>query len=264
MKLTRIFAGVAAVAVATCAMAITSFAAVTNDNNGGNGYMVDLSTVENAFGGIRGAVVTMTLADGWTETGAGGGIVFQGDGVSWDDGSKEFNISGEGTANVEDVVNSTVSGSTLTCTYDFGGVIFAETATWGQLIVQSWWGADVTVDDIKYIDLDGNVIGEEPSDDTPADDTPADDTPADDTPADDTPTDDTPADDTPADDTPADDTPAEDDTATTTTTAAAADDNATTTTTAAAGSAATGVEGVASVVALLTIAGAAVVVTKKN
>lgn len=162
MKLRTFLASISACAIAVSAMAISASAAITNANSDG-AYVVAVNEIADLAwnGGISGAVVTMTLADGWDATGAGGGIVFQGTGVAWEDGAKEFNISGEGTANPEDKVSSTISGNTLTCTYDFGGAIFAEDAEWAQLVVQSWWGADVTVDDVKYLDLDGKVIGEE-------------------------------------------------------------------------------------------------------
>ncbi len=167
----KAFAALTATAIAASSFAVTSFAAVTNANGEGDAegsYFVDLNTVSDiSLDGIRGAVVTMTLADGWTNTGVGGGIIFMGDGLAWADGSKEINVSGGGTANESDAVGSTVSGNTLTCTYDFGSALFVEGATWGQLQVQSWWGADFTVDDIKYLDLEGNVIGAE--EETPED-----------------------------------------------------------------------------------------------
>lgn len=236
MKLTRIFAAVAACAVSVSAMAITSFAALTNANDGDQ-YLVDLSAESIEWnGGVSGAVVTITPASGWNETGVGGGIIFQGAGVEWKEGSKEFGVSGEG-ADVKNTSGMTVNytGSVIELTYDFGGAIFASDADWGQFIVQSWWGADFEVSDVKYLDLSGNVIGAAAAITTTA-------------AASDNATTTTAA--------------AAGDNATTTTTAAAS--NNATTTTAAAANAATGVQGVASVAALLTIAGAAVVISKKH
>ena len=176
MKLKNFLASVSACAIAVSAMAITASAAVTNANSDG-AYMVDLATTDVTWnGGISGAVVTVTPAAGWNESGFGGGVIFQGDGVEWETGSKEFGVTGEGTdaKNTAGVTIGT-SGDTITVTYDFGGAIFADTAEWGQLVVQSWWGADFTVDNVQYIGLDGKVIGDAPvQTDTPANtDTPA-------------------------------------------------------------------------------------------
>ncbi len=234
MKLTRIFAAVAACAVSVSAMAITSFAAKTITNaNDGAAYVVDLTAESVEWnGGISGALVTITPASGWEETGIGGGVIFQGAGVEWSDGSKEFGVSGEG-ADCKNISGMTVNytGSVIELKYDFGGAIFDSSADWGQFIVQAWWGGDFEVSDVKYLDLSGNVIGGAATTTTAA---------------------------------------AADNNATTTTTAAAAtttaaaNNNTAATTTAAAANAATGVEGVASVAALLTIAGAAVVISKKH
>ena len=164
MKMTKLFAGIAACAVSVSALAVTSFAAITNPNDGTQmTYNFDASVTDPAWnGGISGAVVTMTLADGWTETGAGGSITFQGDGVEWSDGSKEFGVSGEG-ADAKNIEGMTVSveGNVLTATYDFGGAIFTESATWAQCIIQHYWGADLTVDNVQYVDLNGNPTMDE-------------------------------------------------------------------------------------------------------
>ena len=176
MKLKNFLASVSACAIAVSAMAITASAAVTNANSDG-AYMVDLATTDVTWnGGISGAVVTVTPAAGWNESGFGTGVTFQGDAVAWQTGSKEFGVTGEGTdaKNTAGVTIGT-SGDAITVTYDFGGAIFADTAEWGQLVVQSWWGADFTVDNVQYIGLDGKVIGDAPvQTDTPANtDTPA-------------------------------------------------------------------------------------------
>ncbi|MBE6847597.1 MAG: hypothetical protein E7503_05650 [Ruminococcus sp.] len=163
MKLRTFLASISACAIAVSAMAISASAAVTNANSDG-AYVVAVNEIAGLAwnGGISGAVVTITPAAGWNETGVGGGVIFQGDGVDWNTGAKEFGVSGEGTdaKNVEGMTIAT-SGDQITLTYDFGGAIFAESATWAQLVVQSWWGADFTVDEVEYLDLDGKVIGEE-------------------------------------------------------------------------------------------------------
>ncbi len=164
MKLRTFLASISACAIAVSAMAISASAAITNANSDG-AYAVAVNEIAGLAwnGGISGAVVTITPAAGWNETGVGGGVVFQGDGVEWSAGAKEFGVSGEGTdaKNIEGMTIAT-SGDQITLTYDFGGAIFAESATWAQLVVQSWWGADFTVDEVEYLDLDGKVIGEEP------------------------------------------------------------------------------------------------------
>lgn len=225
MKMTKVFAGLAAVAVSASALAVTSFAAITNANSDG-AYVVDPAAEGYNLADITGVIVTVTCADGWTETGIGGGVVIQGDGLEWADGSKEFGVSGDGE-DVKNVEGMTVAanGSTITLTYDFGGAALPATATWGQVVVQSWWGADFTVDSCEIV-----TTGSAPAETTAATTTAAETTT----------------------------------TAADTTTAAEGETTTAATTTAAATNNNTGVEGVAGVVALLAIAGTAVVVSKKN
>ncbi|MBQ7131882.1 MAG: hypothetical protein IJO29_04865 [Oscillospiraceae bacterium] len=238
MKLRKLFAGVAAVAVASSAVAITASAKITNPNTdldkGEDKAFYTISPMDEgiAIADIYGIAVDLTLAEGWEAEGSGGGLAWQSSSVSWtsvewgnpDSGKEcEFDANGD-------------------FSYLSDAPLYGADDEWTQACIQWWWGADVTVESVKFLDASGAVIGEEAAVTTTT-------TAADEEEVTTTTT----------------AAEAGDDTAATTTTAAeAGDDTAATTTTAAAGSAATGVEGVASVVALLTIAGAAIVVSKKN
>ena len=154
MKMRRILAGLAAAAVACAATAISASAAVTNANSEGS-YVVSLNDQEN-WGAIKGVVVTITVADDLeTKGGAGGAVVIQGTGRAWAAGSKEFGISGTGTATDKDQTSAKMNGKVATLTYDAGSAIFADALSdekaWGQLCIQSYWGADFSVDNVQYL-----------------------------------------------------------------------------------------------------------------
>ncbi|GEM_PF-2223634 len=238
MKIKSMIAAVAASAIAVAAMAVPASAAITNPNDKEQ-ITYALNETDEKWATIQGVKVTITAADGWTSSGFGGGIVFQGLNHDWNSGSKEFNVSGEGTPDPEkDKLNSTKTGdNTFVMTYDNGSAIFAdikgEEKAWAQLCIQSWWGADITIDNIEYI-YDANAA----ADDQPAETTTA----------------------------------AADDTAATTTAEAKADDKKTTTTaadtkkkdTSTTTATKTGDAGVGVVVAGLTLAGAAALIARKK
>ena len=235
MKIKSMIAAVAASAIALSAMAVSASAAITNPNDKEQ-ITYALNETDEKWATIQGVKVTITAADGWTSSGFGGGVVFQGLNHDWNSGSKEFNVSGEGVPDPEkDKLNSTKTGdNTFVMTYDNGSAIFAdikgEEKAWAQLCIQSWWGADITIDNIEYI-YDANAA----ADDQPAETTTA-----------------------AADDTAATTTAKADDKKTTTT--AKADDKKNSSTTATK----TGDAGVGVVVAGLTLAGAAAFIARKK
>lgn len=157
MKVKSMIAALAASAIALGTMAVSASAALTNPNNDKkDSYVINLpDEVDNWFE-VQGAKVTLTVADGWNAEGTGGGVIFQGKGLEWGDGSKEFGISGEGE-DVKGVAGVSTGGegtNTVYVVYDYGSAIFADLVddeeAWGQFIVQSWWGGDITVEKVEF------------------------------------------------------------------------------------------------------------------
>ena len=68
----------------------------------------------------------------------------------------------------KDKCGTVVNGNTATMTFDTGSPLFAalkdDEKAWAQFIVQSWWGADFTVDSVEYI----YAAGAAPADTTAA------------------------------------------------------------------------------------------------
>lgn len=159
MKIKSVLASLSACAIAVAAMAIPASAAITNPNDSAQ-MTYNINETDSDWKNISGAKVTLTMADGWEESGAGGGVVFQGEGVAWADGAKEFGFSGEGedVKNV-DGVTIAANGKTITVTYDWGSAIFANATEegWGQFIIQSWWGGDFSVDNVEFVHVGGNT-----------------------------------------------------------------------------------------------------------
>ena len=156
MKIKSMIAAIAAGALAVSALTVSAFAEkkVTNGNDG-NQMTYNVNKDDEKWGQIKGAKFTITPADGWTETGFGGCLAYQGKGISWT--NFEINISGEGTPNAEkNQVNVEKTGdNTFVCSYEsdtpwFQDIVNAE-ETWGQVIIQNWWGAEMAVDNVEFI-----------------------------------------------------------------------------------------------------------------
>jgi LPXTG-motif cell wall-anchored protein len=122
---------------------------------------------------IVGIKAEITAADGWNESGLGGGIVFNADnktGTGWT--QFEWGINGDGT-DAKNTAGVTIAGSNgkFTITYMGTDTYFKDTDEWDALAVAPWWGSDFTVTSLVGLDKDGNVIGGTTSQET--DDTPA-------------------------------------------------------------------------------------------
>jgi len=147
MKMRNFVASIAACAVAASAMAVSASAAVLNPNTD-DFYCIDAITDYDVTA-IYGVKVDLTWEDGGE--GCGGGFGFNSESTGW--ASNEFGNEGSGkTAEMD------ANGD---FTYMSDAPIFASTDTYAQVWIQSWWGADFTVDEVEYLDLDGKVIGEE-------------------------------------------------------------------------------------------------------
>ncbi|MBQ8922773.1 MAG: NPXTG-anchored protein [Oscillospiraceae bacterium] len=156
MKVKSILASLGACAIALSAMAISASAAITNENGDGN-YKVDFADDANKLSAY-GLKATITMADGWESSGAGGGIIANADGVGWK--QYEWGITGEGT-DAKNVSGVTISGADgkFTITMDNGAALFADTDTYTEGFVSAWWGADFTVDSLVLLDQNGNEFG---------------------------------------------------------------------------------------------------------
>lgn len=221
MKMRNFVASIAACAVAASAMAVSASAAVLNPNTD-DFYCIDAIT-DYDVASIYGVKVDLTWEDGGE--GCGGGFGFNSESTGW--AQNEFGNEGSGKTCEMDANGD--------FTYMSDAPIFASTDTYAQVWIQSWWGADITVESITLLGADGNALTAGGAEE----------------------------------ETPEETTPAADDEADTTTTAAAEDndDAATTTTTKAAastGSTNTGDAGVGLALAGLAVAGAVAFVTKRK
>lgn len=156
MKIKSMIAALAASAIAVSALAVTAFAEkkVTNGNDGDQ-MTYNVNQTDEKWGQIKGIKFTITPADGWTSTGFGAGVAYQGKGLSWTDW--EINISGEGVADpakneieFEKTGDNTFAFTLDTDTEWFKDIVDAE-ETWGQVCIQNWWGAEIAVDNVEFI-----------------------------------------------------------------------------------------------------------------
>lgn len=263
MKLKKILAAVAAAVVAVSTMAVNAFAIKDYPD----GYVLDL--IAEGYDVTAVAGFTFKIS-GDIDSGTGGGVGFNSATTGWD--STEW-----GNADAGKTINA--SGGEVTIKRD--APVFKESDVtdpknpYAQIWMQQWWGTDVTIDSVTVLDVDGNALAAgavAPADDAaPADDTAADEATDDKAAAEADSADLADDDDADADivdvdtDDDADDDNAADTADTTADTAAPATTEAVApaadTTTAAA---ATGNVAVASIVAVMAVAGAAAIVSKKR
>ncbi len=158
MKFKSVLASVAACAITVSAMAVPAFAekTITNANAEAN-YKVDFADDANKLKAY-GLKATITMADGWESSGAGGGIIANADTIGW--GQYEWGITGEGT-DAKNTDGVTISGSNgkFTITMNAGKAIFVEADTYTEGFVSTWWGSDFSVDSIVLVDENGNEFG---------------------------------------------------------------------------------------------------------
>lgn len=179
MKIKSMIAALAASAIAITALAVPAFAEkkVTNGNDGDQ-MTYNVNQDDAKWGQIKGIKFTITPADGWTKTGFGAGVAYQGKDIKWTD--YEINISGEGVANPENEVSFEKTGdNTFAFTLDtdepwFKDIVDAD-KTWAQVIIQNWWGAEIAVDNVEFIyaEAPAETTTEAPATTTAADTTAA-------------------------------------------------------------------------------------------
>lgn len=210
MKIKNFAASLAACAVAASALAVTSFAEVTNGNQTSEGkkfYQVDIDLSKYDVASIYGVSFTLGTFD--LSNGVGGGVGFNSTSTSW---------SSTDWANADAGKTISFDEATSTVTILKTAPVFAASDEWAQAWIQEWWGPDFSVDKVTLLGSDGKSLDVEAT--------------------------------------------------TTTTTAAGATTTTkaagTTTKAAAAGSSNTGDAGAGLIIAGLTLAGAAAVITKKK
>ena len=167
MKLRRIFAALAACAIAATSVISASAAVTLGNANGGEGaegkYQVSIDPASENIKKIAGVEVSLTMPDNISESGAGGQIYFQCGGFNW----KNLNWGFKGELeplNCSDGVTLKFEGNVVTITANFGTPLFADVnvGDWAQAGVEQDWNEkyelSVNTDSFKFIDVDGKVI----------------------------------------------------------------------------------------------------------
>ncbi|MDE5742279.1 MAG: hypothetical protein K2H90_07520 [Oscillospiraceae bacterium] len=156
MKLKKILAAVAAAAVAVSTMAVSAFAIKDYPD----GYTVDLIAEGYDVTAIAGFTVKIS---GDIDSGTGGGAGFNSATTGWD--STEW-----GNADAAKAINA--SDGEITIKRD--APVFMESDVtdpdnpYAQIWVQQWWGSDITIDSLTVFDKDGNELAKGAVDYTPA------------------------------------------------------------------------------------------------
>ena len=169
MKLRRIFAALAACAIAATSVISASAAVTLGNANGKDGaegkYEIDIDPTSESIKKIAGIEVSLTMPDNIGESGAGGQIYFQCEkGFNW----KNLNWGFKGELeplNCSDGVTLKFDGNVVTITANFGTPIYADVAeigAWAKGGVEQDWNEkyelSVNTDSFKFIDVDGKVI----------------------------------------------------------------------------------------------------------
>ena len=163
MKISKILAGMSAMALAASMMTIGASAAVTNGNSGKDNadYMFD---VKAAVGVEKAATITSVRAklsfksiDDLKANGAGGGFITSSDGNNW--ASTEFGNDGANkpiTFVVDEKTSTATMEKVLT---DKDKFVCKEGSdnNYAQVVLQGWWG-EFSVDNIACYDAAGELV----------------------------------------------------------------------------------------------------------
>lgn len=149
MKLKKIIAAVAAAAVAVSTMAVSAFAIKDYPD----GYTVDLVKEGYDAATIASVAGFTVKISGDIDSGVGGGAGFNSATTGWD--STEWG---------NDDANKAIKSSNGEITIKRDAPVFKEsdatdpTNPYAQIWVQQWWGSDVTIESLTIFDKDGNDI----------------------------------------------------------------------------------------------------------
>lgn len=163
MKISKILAGMSAMALAASMMTIGASAAVTNGNSGKDNadYMFD---VKAAVGVEKAATITSVRAklsfksiDDLKANGAGGGFITSSDGNNW--ASTEFGNDGADkpiTFVVDEKTSTATMEKVLT---DKDKFVCKEGSdnNYAQVVLQGWWG-EFSVDNVACYDAAGELV----------------------------------------------------------------------------------------------------------
>lgn len=163
MKISKILAGMSAMALAASMMTIGASAAVTNGNSGKDNadYMFD---VKDAVGVEKAATIASVRAklsfksiDDLKANGAGGGFITSSDGNNW--ASTEFGNDGAGKpiTFVVDEASSTATMEKVLTDKDKFVCKEGSDNNYAQVVLQGWWG-EFSVDNIACYDAAGELV----------------------------------------------------------------------------------------------------------
>lgn len=163
MKISKILAGMSAMALAASMMTIGASAAVTNGNSGKDNadYMFD---VKAAVGVEKAATITSVRAklsfksiDDLKANGAGGGFITSSDGNNW--ASTEFGNDGadKPITFVVDEASSTATMEKVLTDKDKFVCKEGSDNNYAQVVLQGWWG-EFSVDNVACYDAAGELV----------------------------------------------------------------------------------------------------------
>lgn len=163
MKISKILAGMSAMALAASMMTIGASAAVTNGNSGKDNadYMFD---VKAAVGVEKAATITSVRAklsfksiDDLKANGAGGGFITSSDGNNW--ASTEFGNNGadKPITFVVDEASSTATMEKVLTDKDKFVCKEGSDNNYAQVVLQGWWG-EFSVDNVACYDAAGELV----------------------------------------------------------------------------------------------------------
>lgn len=162
MKISKILAGMSAMALAASMMTMGASAEISNANfNNGKDYCYDVFA---AVGADKAATISSVRAklsfksiDDLKANGAGGGFITSSDGNDWK--STEFGNDGAGkpiTFVVDEASSTATMEKTLTDADKFIGS-GEDALSYAQVVFQSWWG-EFSVDNVACYDAAGELV----------------------------------------------------------------------------------------------------------
>lgn len=162
MKISKILAGMSAMALAASMMTMGASAEISNANfNNGKDYCYDVFA---AVGADKAATISSVRAklsfksiDDLKANGAGGGFITSSDGNNWK--SAEFGNDGAGkpiTFVVDEASSTATMEKTLTDADKFTGK-GEDALSYAQVVFQSWWG-EFSVDNVACYDAAGELV----------------------------------------------------------------------------------------------------------
>lgn len=162
MKISKILAGMSAMALAASMMTMGASAEISNANfNNGKDYCYDVFA---AVGADKAATISSVRAklsfksiDDLKANGAGGGFITSSDGNNWK--STDFGNDGAGkpiTFVVDEASSTATMEKTLTDADKFIGS-GEDALSYAQVVFQSWWG-EFSVDNVACYDAAGELV----------------------------------------------------------------------------------------------------------